>query len=487
MVGKVWFGTGVAFILTANAVMAAELWVGAAESDITPDRPVALTGGRTGPISRGVNSRISANVLAIEARENSGRATDAAILVACDVVGIRAGVQQRFREIVAPRLKGFDVSKLVLSATHTHKGPALNQDAYDSYEGAMQPEEYVPFMFERMAEAVVRAWESRQRAKLAWGMGYAMVAQNRRAVYADGSAQMYGKSDLADFRGLEGYSDHAVDSLFFLDEAGVMKAMAVTVPCPAQTDERGPCGWRVSADFWHDVRQGVKAKHGAGVVVLGFAAPSGDQSPHLMVRHAAETRMDNLRKLSRTQEMGRRIVAAIEDTWETVKVDIRADLPFAHRVERFQLPELKLPEAEYVKAKREYDALLAKKELKGPDYWNKRWNERVVKRYEAQRNGPTFCEIEMHVLRLGDVAFATNPFELFTDYGLQIQGRSPAGQTMLAQLASPVGRGSYLATTRALAGGGYSAIPQSCAVGPEGGQMLVERTLSVINELFGKK
>ena len=168
-------------------------------------------------------------------------------------------------------------------------------------------------------------------------------------------------------------------------------------------------------------------------------------------------------------------------------MDIRADIPFAHRVERFQLPELKLPEAEYVKAKREYDALLAKKELKGPDYWNKRWNERVVKRYEAQRNGPTFCEIEMHVLRLGDVAFATNPFELFTDYGLRIQGRSPAGQTMLAQLASPIGRGSYLATTRALAGGGYSAIPQSCAVGPEGGQMLVERTLSVINELFGKK
>jgi len=265
-----------------------------------------------------------------------------------------------------------------------------------------------------------------------------------------------------------------------------MKAIAVTVPCPAQTDERGPCGQRISADFWHDVRQGLKAKHGEKVVVLGFVAPSGDQSPHLMVRHAAETRMDKLRKLSRTQEMGRRIVAAVEDTWETVKVDIRTDVPFAHRVERFDLPELKLPEAEYLKAKREYDALNAKKELKGPDYWNKRWNERVVKRFEAQRNGPTFYPVEMHVLRLGDVAFATNPFELFTDYGMQIQGRSPAQQTVLVQLASSIARSSYLATSRALAGGGYSAVPQSCEVGPEGGQMLVERTVDVIRQLFSK-
>lgn len=486
MTGKNCCWACAAFMLTATSVTAAELWVGAVEADITPDRPVALTGGRTGPISRGINSRISANVLAIEAREEGGRATDAAILVACDVVSIRAGVQERFRERVALRLKGFNPTNLFLTATHTHKGPALDQANYDSYEGAMPPDEYVPFMFERMADAVVRAWESRQRGRLAWGLGHAVVAQNRRAVYADGTAEMYGKTDRADFRGLEGYSDHAVDSLFFLDEAGVMKAVAVTVPCPAQTDERGPCGWRVSADFWHDVRQGVKAKHGAGVVVVGFVAPSGDQSPHLMLRHAAETRMDNLRKLSRTQEMGRRIVAAVEDTWETVKSDIRADVPFVHRVERFEVPELKLPETEYVKAKREYEALLAKKELKGPDYWNKRWNERVVKRYEMQRNGPTFYQIEMHVLRLGDVAFATSPFELFTDYGMQIQGRSPAPQTVLVQLASSIRRSSYLATPRALSGGGYSAIPQSCEVGPEGGQMLVDQTVNVISQMFAK-
>lgn len=64
--------------------------------------------------------------------------------------------------------------------------------------------------------------------------------------------------------------------------------------------------------------------------------------------------------------------------------------------------------------------MAAKEKLAGQDYWRKRWNKRVVDRFEAQKSGGTFNPVEMHVLRLGDVAIATNPFELYTDYGMQI-------------------------------------------------------------------
>jgi hypothetical protein len=72
---------------------------------------------------------------------------------------------------------------------------------------------------------------------------------------------------------------------------------------------------------------------------------------------------------------------------------------------------------------------------------------------------------EVHVLRLGDIAICTNPFELFTDYGIQMKCRSEALQTFVIQLA---GSGTYLPTDRAVAGGGYSAIVQSNRVGYEG-------------------
>ena len=410
-----------AFVVGAASVAAsAELWIGASQADITPERPVALTGGMTAPISKGVNSPVTANVLALESRVD-GKPAEQAIIVSCDLCVIRPGIQARFRERVAPLLKGFDINKLFLASTHTHKAPAIDQESYDNYTGAMEPREYVPFLFDRMAEAVVKAWEVRQRGAMAWGLGHAVVAQNRRAVYADGSAQMYGKTDVSTFRGVEGYEDHAVDALFFLDAQKKMMAVAVTVACPAQTDERGLCGSQVSADYWHDVRVGLHASYGKELIVLGLIAPAGDQSPHLMVRLASETRMDRLRGLSRTQELGRRIVKAVSETWDVVQADVRVDVPFVHRVERFDLPEHPLSIAEYAEAKKAYEALSAKEKLVGQDYWRKRWNKRVVDRYEAQKkDGGTVNPIEMHVLRLGDVALATNPFELYTDYGIQI-------------------------------------------------------------------
>jgi hypothetical protein len=80
------------------------------------------------------------------------------------------------------------------------------------------------------------------------------------------------------------------------------------------------------------------------------------------------------------------------------------------------------------------------------------------------------------------VAICTNQFELFTDYGIRIQSRSNALQTFVIQLAA--GSGSYLPTEKAVKGGGYSAVIQSDVVSPEGGQILVDRTVSLINDMF---
>jgi len=103
--------------------------------------------------------------------------------------------------------------------------------------------------------------------------------------------------------------------------------------------------------------------------------------------------------------------------------------------------------------------------------------------FERQKPGDVHA-VEVHVVRLGDVAIATNPFELYTDYGVQIKARSPALQTFVIQLAGP---GTYLPTERGTAGGAYGAVIQSNTVGPAGGRVLVERTLEMMNELWPKK
>ena len=88
--------------------------------------------------------------------------------------------------------------------------------------------------------------------------------------------------------------------------------------------------------------------------------------------------------------------------------------------------------------------------------------------------------------RLGDLAIATNPFELYVDYGMRIKSRSPAILTLTAQIAAEIGRyQAYLATDRAIKAGGFSAdILWFNYVGPEGGDLLVDRTVETIHELF---
>ena len=104
----------------------------------------------------------------------------------------------------------------------------------------------------------------------------------------------------------------------------------------------------------------------------------------------------------------------------------------------------------------------------------------AVKRFNEQASNPVL-PMESHIIRLGDVAFATNRFELFLDFGLRIKARSKALQTFVIQLA---GEGSYLPTQKAVDAKSYGAGAPDNLVGPEGGQALVEEQLKTINGLF---
>lgn len=89
---------------------------------------------------------------------------------------------------------------------------------------------------------------------------------------------------------------------------------------------------------------------------------------------------------------------------------------------------------------------------------------------------------EVHIIRLGDIARATNPFDLFLDYGNQIKARSEAHQTFLVQLAC--GCEDYLPTEKAEKGGHYSGFVSSGLLVHKGGELLVANTLEEINKLF---
>ncbi len=92
--------------------------IGAATIDITPPvgTPLDGYGGRT-DVSLGVHDPLFARVLYLD-----DGVTQVALAV-CDLIGIGSGLAERAKELIAER-PGIPASNVMLSATHTHAGPA---------------------------------------------------------------------------------------------------------------------------------------------------------------------------------------------------------------------------------------------------------------------------------------------------------------------------------------------------------------------------
>jgi hypothetical protein len=476
------------FTVSGNVtnLFAGDLLVGTSTADITPSLPVALDGQFHLRIAKTIETPLTANVIALESRDGN-RSVDAAIMVSCDVVGIPAKTLAMLRGELKKQMPGFDVNKIFLNAVHTHTAPVIENNPTFSYqipkEGVLQPEEYEVFFVKQIAEAIIKAWKDRKPGSVSWGMSHAAIAYSRRTVYADGSAVMYGNTNKPEFRNMEGIEDHDVNVLFFWNSNGKLIAMTVDVPCTAQEVEGRSA---VNADYIHPVRERLRQRFGPDLVVLGWIGAAGDQSPRPLYRKAAEERMIKLRNLSRLDEIARRIFNAVEETYETVEQDRYADVQLVHKVETLTLPMRLVTEKEYEVSRAEHDkaASMIAADPKSAEQQLARmtWNGDVLKRFENQKTNPNpTVQSEIHVLRIGDAVVCTNEFEMFTDYALRIEAQSRALQTFIIQLT---GAGSYLPTERAVAGGGYSAVAQSSEVGPEGGQILVDRTVKLINDMF---
>jgi hypothetical protein len=432
--------------------------------------------------------------LALETRDQEG-VIDQMVWVSCDLVGIRRKTVENVRKLVAAAVPDLDVAKIVVSATHTHTAPAMTDSdetelhPYDfagswayripiEEKNVMRPREFSQLLERQIALAVTRAWNARQPGEFSWGLGHASIARNRRAVYFDGTTRMYGDTSDPGFSHTEGTSDDSVDVLLFWRDGEVV-GMVVTLYCPSQEVEGESY---LSADFWYDARKLLQERYTRDLFVLPLTGASGDQSPHIQIGEPSDARMLDRRQLSYRQEIARRIAHAVDDVREVARESRRSEIRFQHRVESVPLPVWNVSDERYATSATNVAAGKDQLDLlSSPAYIQWRVDRTMMARYELQKTEP-YYRAEIHAMRMDDLALATNPFELFTDYGLRIKARSPATQTSVLQLTADCA--GYLPTERAVLGGGYSARIDDGVVGPEGGRVLVEATSRTLKELW---
>jgi hypothetical protein len=485
------------------------LRVGFAAADLTPTEPVLLAGQFHARVSEGVADPLSATAMAFESvREEGGRG----VMVSCDLVSIADNLRDAIHAHLREDLPELDPALVFLNSTHTHTGPetrlgdrpvhgAVQSDLGIKLE-VMPPEEYTALIARRIADAVIQAWRGRRPAAIGFGLGHATVGYNRRIVYRNGQTRMYGETNDPEFCHIEGSADTALNVIGVWDEKDKLLGVVVNLACPSQSNEQD---WRVGADYWHETRQELRRRLGEDLFIVPQNSASGDITPakaRIMIDWRAQERMWRLMGLTQRQDIANRIADAVTSVLPHAHKDLQRDPVVRHRTETIKLSRRMLSEedvrsalAEAQNFQREYQTLKADFEahpekMKEPRWYTRLtatyrrmvWNQGVAERFEQQKKEP-WMPVIVHVLRLGDLAIATNPFEYYLDYSHQIRARSKAVQTLLIQ---HVGSGSYLPTQRAAAGGSYGAVPASTPVGPEGGRELAEWTIEAINAMWAQ-
>lgn len=493
--------------LSDDAETGSPVRIGWAEADITPLEPVLLAGQFHARLSEGVADPLQATAWAID----SG--ADHAVFVACDTISVSAELRDAVRDRLRGQAAGLDPLRVILHATHSHTAPEIRPNSSQAAHAsggasgvgldAMPVAAYVEFAAEQIAKAVAKAWADRAEGAFAYGAGQAVVGRNRRWVDDRGQSIMYGlQPGVADtFRHIEGYEDHSVNVLSTYNAEGELSGIVVNVACPAQVGEQG---YAISADFWHETRLELRRRLGERLFVLPQCSAAGDQSPRALYGKEAELRMRELHGRTERMEIARRIAIAVEETVSVIGAAAHARSVLRHRAAFEELPANVLDEPARLEAtnesarwRKEFEAELNKFEQRPEQrespgwyraatyaYGRMCWHRDVLSRWERQREGASGVKAELHVVRLGDIVFATNPYELYIDFGAQIKVRSPAVQTFLVQLA---GAGTYVPSPRSVMGGGYGSVPASNPVGPEGGQKLTDATVTMIRTLWEER
>ena len=496
-----------------------QVQIGWSEVSLVPEgRKVSLSGQFYERISDVVETPISVTALAISCGDAS------AIFCSCDLVS----TSYRLLEAVRERLskdKNFPIDSLIISAIHTHTsiGSTLNKDAptasastleilkkylpdvtYESlapYEGddLLNDRDAFDFLADRIARAAKEAWEAREDGQYAAGFGRAAVGMCRRVCYDDGSAKMWGDTNSANFTELEGGNDSGVELLFTFTPDRKLTGVIANVACPAQVLEHRSF---ISSDYFGKLKGMLREEFGEEIFLLGICSPAGDQCPRDMIRwiepetpindpnivrenllaRRADPSMFDIRGCERVaKRLKNEIFSAYEELTEQ---DFVAESVMIHKKIALDMPLRRVTPSEVEAARRTIELFRKENGTKPITF---RDNARMhvyagtLARSELQEELDAI-EIEMHVLRLGDLAFATNPYELFLNYGNQIRARSKATQTFLIQLSCGVY--GYLPTEKAEQGSHYSAYVSSGYAGHEGGDLLVRKTLSEIAKMF---
>lgn len=407
--------------------------------------------------------------------------SDGKVTIAMAVVDnclIKREVLDEAKQIASGKT-GIPTDHMMVSATHTHSAPTGHADKNASPEA----QAYRKLMTEGIAESIIKAHASLQDAQVGWG-GHDLPSEvnNRRWFLKPGTMSMNPFGETTDLVKMNPGTHGLISPAGPIDpEVSILsirnskkQPLCILGNYSLHYVGNAPTN-QMSADYFGEFSRliGNRLRKKPGEDFLGIMSngTSGDiRNSDISKPHPPREPFEQIRLVA--AKVADAAYYAYRDT------EHQDDVKLAMTQREITLKWRK-PDADLLARSKKYLATEGEDEKKLPKR-AKAYASRII----ALNEGPDTLNALIQVIRIGDLAICTFPFEVIAEIGLHLKEVSPFDDTFTIELAN--GWYGYLPTKEQHTFGGYETWIGTCRVQKDASDILVKNLEEMLEELKGK-
>ena len=406
--------------------LSADLKVGAAAVDITPEKlPVIVNGGLLGATTDKIASRLHARAIVLD----DGRVR-LGIVVVDSCMTPRPFLDDAKK--LAVRKTKIRADRMLISATHCHSAPSIMNNM------ATADPNYVPYLRVKLAEALARAEANLEPARVGWGnINAARLTAIRRWAHDGRPIAVLGNFSMHYFSGHDG----------------------------------------LSADYFGLFCDGLKER-------LSWKNEDRDKHPPFVgvLSHGCS---GDIWRADYAVPKESRYMPTLEDyTSELLDLAMKAHDAIEHRpvsdlamLEKRLTLKYRVPDIHRLEWARK---LLTEMGDRDPQNVQEAYAREQIVLHERQST-----EVVVQAIRIGDIAVATTPTETYALTGLKLKLQSPLPKTMVFDLAN--GADGYIPPPEQHFLGGYNTWPmRGAGLEVQAEPIITETALGLLENVAGQ-
>ncbi|WZO96646.1 neutral/alkaline non-lysosomal ceramidase N-terminal domain-containing protein [Isosphaeraceae bacterium EP7] len=417
---------------------------GAFSADVTPLKfPISMNGQLNNQVANSASSRLHARCIVLD----DGTSKVAIVVVDSCLISDEIFDEAKAR---ASKATGIAADHMMMSATHTHTGPAS--------VGVFQSEpdkDYVAFLIGQIAEGVIKADANLAPARVGWGSGSdptqvfcrrwlmkpGTALTNPFGGTKDDQAQMHPGFQNPNAVEVTGPVDPEI-GLLSLKRASDGRPIALMANYAMHYVGYGIPAGTTSADYFGRFCERIEAKLGAG---------PGEGPPFVAALAngtCAETQCFDYSKPKGNVTIETVSASVSERALEAYQtIEYHDWVPLVARETILTIP-LRLAGADEVARAKAVLAPIKGRSLQG-------WEEIYARETVLLSVGPKEARVKLQAMRIGTMGLAAIPNEVYCQTGLAIKEGSPLKPTFINELAN--GYHGYLTPPDQHKLGGYTA------------------------------